>query len=38
MTDIVAFLNALTNVGFDRTIPARVPSGLSPGGLLREGA
>ncbi len=35
MEDIVAFLNALTDANFDRTIPARVPSGLPPGGLLR---
>jgi cytochrome c peroxidase len=35
MDDIVAFLNALTDANFDRTIPARVPSGLPPGGLLR---
>ena len=35
MEDIVAFLNALTDADFDRTIPARVPSGLPPGGLLR---
>jgi cytochrome c peroxidase len=35
MEDIIAFLNALTDSDFDRTIPARVPSGLPPGGLLR---
>jgi cytochrome c peroxidase len=35
MADIVAFLHALTDIGFDRTIPARVPSGLPPGGLIR---
>jgi cytochrome c peroxidase len=35
MADIIAFLNALTDTSFDRTIPARVPSGLPPGGLLR---
>ena len=35
MEDIVAFLHALTDTNFDRTIPARVPSGLPPGGLLR---
>ena len=35
MEDIVAFLHALTDANFDRTIPARVPSGLPPGGLLR---
>jgi cytochrome c peroxidase len=33
MADIVAFLNALTDTNFDRTIPARVPSGLKPGGM-----
>jgi cytochrome c peroxidase len=31
LDDIVAFLGAL-NGAFDRTIPARVPSGLKPGG------
>jgi cytochrome c peroxidase len=35
MADIIAFLNALTDANFDRTVPARVPSGLPPGGLLR---
>jgi len=35
MEDIIAFLNALTDVNFDRTVPARVPSGLPPGGLIR---
>jgi cytochrome c peroxidase len=35
MTDIVAFLNALTDTNFDRTIPPRVPSGLPPGGRIR---
>ena len=35
MEDIIAFLNALTDSHFDRTIPARVPSGLPPGGLIR---
>ena len=35
MEDIIAFLNALTDTTFDRTIPARVPSGLPPGGLIR---
>ena len=33
MEDIIAFLNALTDASFDRTVPARVPSGLPPGGL-----
>ena len=32
MEDIIAFLEALTDPDFDRTIPARVPSGLTPGG------
>jgi hypothetical protein len=35
MEDIIAFLDALTDSSFDRTIPARVPSGLPPGGLIR---
>lgn len=33
--DIVAFLHALEDPNFDRTIPNRVPSGLSVGGRLR---
>ncbi len=36
MADIVAFLEALTDPDFDRTIPARVPSGLPPGGLIQN--
>jgi len=32
MEDITAFLGALTDEGFDRTIPSSVPSGLPPGG------
>jgi cytochrome c peroxidase len=32
--EIVAFLGALDDPAFDRTIPARVPSGLSVGGRL----
>jgi cytochrome c peroxidase len=36
MQDIVAFLEALTDPNFDRTIPARVPSGLQPGGLIHD--
>ena len=32
--DIIAFLRALTDAEFDRTIPERVPSGLQPGGLI----
>jgi cytochrome c peroxidase len=34
MADIVAFLEALTDENFDRTIPARVPSGLPSGGAI----
>ena len=34
MEDIVAFLGALTDDDFDRTIPMRVPSGLKPGGAI----
>jgi cytochrome c peroxidase len=34
MRDIVAFLDALTDTGFDKDIPARVPSGLPPGGVI----
>ena len=34
MEDIIAFLEALTDPDFDRTIPARVPSGLPPGGNI----
>ncbi|GAB2530023.1 cytochrome-c peroxidase [Spirosoma aerophilum] len=32
---VIAFMNSLTDNGFDKTIPVRVPSGLSPGGRLR---
>ena len=32
--DIIAFLEALTDPDFDRTIPPRVPSGLPPGGSI----
>ena len=35
MADITAFLEALTDEGFDRSIPAEVPSGLTPGGSIR---
>jgi cytochrome c peroxidase len=38
MRDIIAFLEALTDSSYDKTIPARVPSGLPPGGLLRQSA
>ena len=34
MEDIIAFLEALTDPDFDRTIPDRVPSGLMPGGSI----
>ena len=34
MEDIIAFLEALTDPDFDRTIPERVPSGLTPGGSI----
>ena len=33
--DLVAFLRALDDPAFDRTIPGRVPSGLSVGGRLQ---
>jgi hypothetical protein len=33
---IVAFLEALNDDGFDKTIPERVPSGLSVGGRIRD--
>ena len=32
--DIIAFLEALTDPNFDRTIPARVPGDLPPGGFI----
>jgi cytochrome c peroxidase len=32
--EILAFLGALNDAEFDRTIPARVPSGLPPGGRI----
>jgi cytochrome c peroxidase len=35
MRDIIAFLQSLTDSNFDRTIPARVPSGLPPGGRIQ---
>jgi cytochrome c peroxidase len=34
--DIVAFLGALTDESFERTIPERVPSGLPVGGRIRR--
>jgi cytochrome c peroxidase len=33
--DLIAFLRALDNPNFDRTVPARVPSGLPVGGRLK---
>lgn len=33
--DIIAFLNALNDDGFDKQIPSRVPSGLTPGGNIQ---
>jgi cytochrome c peroxidase len=36
MLNIVAFLEALTDEDFDKTIPTRVPSGLPPGGLIQS--
>ena len=32
--DIVAFLRGLTDTDFERTVPTRVPSGLTPGGRI----
>jgi len=32
---IVAFLNTLNDNKFDKTVPAKVPSGLTPGGSIR---
>lgn len=32
--DIIAFIQSLDDPGFDRTIPATVPSGLTPGGNI----
>ncbi len=34
MHEIAAFLRALTDEDFDKTVPTRVPSGLPPGGLI----
>ena len=34
-SDIIEFLNALNDDGFDKQIPKQVPSGLIPGGLIR---
>jgi cytochrome c peroxidase len=35
MRDVIAFLQSLTDSTFDKTIPARVPSGLPPGGRIQ---
>ena len=32
---LLAFLDALNDDSFDKTIPDRVPSGLQPGGRIR---
>jgi cytochrome c peroxidase len=32
---IITFLGALNDDSFDKTIPSRVPSGLSPGGRIQ---
>lgn len=34
--EIIAFLQALDDPGFDRTVPARVPSGLEVGGRIAQ--
>ena len=34
--DLIAFLEALSDESFDRTIPPRVPSGLKPGGNIKN--
>jgi cytochrome c peroxidase len=34
--DLIAFLRALDDPGFDRTVPERVPSGLTVGGRLQQ--
>jgi cytochrome c peroxidase len=34
--DLIAFLGALDDAGFDRTVPDRVPSGLTVGGNLQQ--
>ncbi len=34
MADIIAFMRALTDTEFDKSIPAFVPSGLTPGGSI----
>jgi cytochrome c peroxidase len=34
--DLIAFLEALSDDSFDRTVPRRVPSGLKPGGNIQN--
>jgi cytochrome c peroxidase len=34
--DLIAFLEALSDDSFDRTVPPRVPSGLRPGGNIQN--
>ena len=34
--DLIAFLDALSDDSFDRTVPPRVPSGLKPGGNIQN--
>jgi cytochrome c peroxidase len=34
--DVIAFLRALDDPNFDRTVPERVPSGLTVGGQLKR--
>jgi cytochrome c peroxidase len=38
MRNIVAFLESLSDTNFDKTIPVRVPSGLTPGGRMEAGS
>ena len=33
--EIIAFINALSDNSFDKTVPTRVPSNLNPGGNIR---
>ena len=33
--DLIAFLESLSDDSFDRTVPAKVPSGLKPGGNIQ---
>jgi cytochrome c peroxidase len=36
LQDLIAFLRALDDPNFDRTVPQRVPSGLPVGGRLQR--